>query len=98
MTGVEADALARDALNAAGLGEYYIHGTGHGVGLQIHEGPHLSKHAPPEEILPVGSVVTIEPGVYITGWSGVRIEDCVLLTEDGCEVLTRSPKRLVIQE
>jgi Xaa-Pro aminopeptidase len=98
LTGVEADALARDALDAAGLGEYYVHGTGHGVGLQVHEHPHLSKYAPPEEILPVGSVVTIEPGVYIPGWSGARVEDCVLLTEDGCEVLTRSPKTLVIQE
>ena len=98
MTGVEADALARNALDAAGLGEYYIHGTGHGVGLQIHEGPRLSKHAPADEVLPAGSVVTIEPGVYIPGWSGLRIEDCVLLTEGGCEVLTQSPKKLVIQE
>jgi Xaa-Pro aminopeptidase len=98
MTGAEADALARDALEAAGLGEYYVHGTGHGVGLQIHEGPHLSKHGPADEILPVGAVVTIEPGVYIPGWSGARVEDCVLLTPKGCEVLTQSPKKLVIQE
>jgi Xaa-Pro aminopeptidase len=98
MTGVEADALARNALDAAGLGEYYIHATGHGVGLQIHEGPRLSKQAAADEILPAGSVVTIEPGVYIPGWSGLRIEDCVLLTENGGEVLTQSPKKLVIQE
>jgi Xaa-Pro aminopeptidase len=98
MTGIEADALARSTLEAAGLGEYYVHGTGHGVGLQIHESPHLSRHAPDGEILPAGSVVTIEPGVYLPGWSGARLEDCVLLTEDGCEVLTRAPKKLVIQE
>lgn len=98
MTGIEADALARNALEAAGLGEYYVHGTGHGVGLQIHEGPRLSQHAPQDERLPAGSVVTVEPGVYIPGWSGLRIEDCVLVTENGCEVLTQSPKRLVIQE
>src|SRR2546421_12167507 len=98
MTGKEADALARDVLEAAGLGEYYIHSTGHGVGLQIHEAPSLSKRAPDDMIVPAGSVVTVEPGVYIPGWTGLRIEDCVLVTENGCEVLTQSPKNLVIQE
>jgi len=98
ITSKEADALARDVLEAAGLGEYYIHSTGHGVGLQIHEAPTLSKRAPDDMILPAGSVVTVEPGVYIPGWTGLRIEDCVLVTENGCEVLTQSPKNLVIQE
>ncbi len=98
MTGIEADKLARDVLEAAGLGEYYVHSTGHGVGLQVHEGPDLSQRAPEDKKLPAGAVVTIEPGVYIPGWSGARMEDCVLLTENGCEVLTQSPKRLVIQE
>jgi Xaa-Pro aminopeptidase len=97
MTGKEADALARDVLEAAGLGEYYVHGTGHGVGLQIHEGPSLSPHNEEEEVLLAGSVVTVEPGVYIPGWSGARIEDCVLVTEHGCEVLTQSPTDLVIE-
>jgi len=97
MTGKEADALARDVLEAAGLGEYYVHGTGHGVGLQIHEGPLLSQRSTEEVVLPAGSVVTVEPGVYIAGWSGVRIEDCVLVTEHGCEVLTQSPTDLVIE-
>lgn len=97
MTGKEADALARDVLEAAGLGEYYVHGTGHGVGLQIHEGPTLSQRNTEEVVLPAGSVVTVEPGVYIAGWSGVRIEDCVLVTERGCEVLTQSPTDLVIE-
>jgi len=98
ITSKEADALARDVLEVAGLGEYYIHSTGHGVGLQIHEAPTLSKRAPDDMILPAGSVVTVEPGVYIPGWTGLRIEDCVLVTENGCEVLTQSPKNLVIQE
>ena len=98
ITSKEADALARDVLEAAGLGEYYIHSTGHGVGLQIHEAPTLSKRAPDDMILPAGSVVTVEPGVYIPGWTGLRIEDCILVTENGCEVLTQSPKNLVIQE
>src|SRR5437660_5935645 len=68
MTGKEADALARDVLEAAGLGEYYIHSTGHGVGLQIHEGPTLSKRAPDDMIPPPASVVTVEPGAYIPCW------------------------------
>ncbi len=92
-----ADALARDALAQAGLGEYYIHSTGHGVGLQIHEAPGLSQRAADEAVLPAGCVVTVEPGVYIPGWTGTRVEDCVLIKEDGVEVLTQSPTDLVIQ-
>ena len=97
ITGKEADALARDVLEAAGLGEYYVHSTGHGVGLQIHEGPSLSQHNIDEQPLQPGMVVTVEPGVYIPGWSGARIEDCVLVTEHGSEVLTQSPTQLVIE-
>lgn len=92
-----ADALARNALDAAGLAKYYIHGTGHGVGLQIHEGPNLSLRSPSDMILQVGNVVTVEPGVYIPGWSGARVEDCVLIKENGVEVLTQSPTELVLQ-
>lgn len=97
ISGFAADALARDVLDGVGLAQYYVHSTGHGVGLQIHEGPNLSQRAPKDMPLLAGSVVTVEPGVYIDGWSGTRVEDCVLLKEDGVEVLTQSPTELVIQ-
>jgi Xaa-Pro aminopeptidase len=97
ISGKAADALARDVLAAHDLGDYYVHSTGHGIGLQIHEGPSLSQRAPESMILPAGSVVTVEPGVYIPGWSGLRIEDSGVVTENGFEVLTQSPTQLVIQ-
>ncbi len=97
IAGQAADALARNALDMAGLAEYYVHSTGHGVGLQVHESPGLSPRSPEDAVLPAGSVVTVEPGVYIPGWSGVRVEDCVLVKENGCEVLTQSPTDLVVQ-
>jgi len=96
MQGKAADALARDVLEEAGLADYYIHSTGHGVGLQIHEGPGLSQRSPDDALLPVGTVVTVEPGVYIPDWTGTRVEDCVLITEHGCEVLTQSSTELVL--
>lgn len=97
ISGQEADQLAREVLVAHDLGDYYIHSTGHGIGLQIHEGPNLSSHAPADMLLPAGSVVTVEPGVYIPGWSGLRIEDSGVVTEDGFTVLTQAPTQLVIQ-
>jgi len=97
ISGKAADALACNALERVNLQEYYVHSTGHGVGLQVHEGPNLSARAPEDVMLPPGAVVTVEPGVYIPGWTGVRVEDCVLLKEDGVEVLTQSPTDLVIQ-
>ncbi|HEU5375067.1 MAG TPA: aminopeptidase P family protein [Ktedonobacteraceae bacterium] len=97
ISGQAADALARDVLASHDLAEYYIHSTGHGIGLQIHEGPSLSQRAPEGMVLPAGSVVTVEPGVYIPGWSGLRIEDSGVVTADGFDILTQSPTQLVVQ-
>lgn len=89
------DAAARDIIDAAGYGAYFGHSTGHGVGVEIHEAPNLSPSAS-EECLKVGSVVTVEPGIYLPGRFGVRIEDMALITPDGCEDLTASPKELLV--
>ena len=91
MTGREADALARSVIEEAGYGEHFGHGLGHGVGLAVHEKPRLSKLSE-EEVLQPGMVVTIEPGIYLPGWGGVRIEDMVVVGEDGVEVLTQASK------
>ncbi|MEP7382119.1 MAG: Xaa-Pro peptidase family protein [Gemmatimonadota bacterium] len=93
MRGRDADALARDTLEARGLGALFGHGLGHGIGLQVHEAPRLSRLA--EEVLPAGSVVTIEPGVYVPEWGGVRIEDDVHLGADGTELLTDFTRELL---
>ncbi len=90
----EVDRIARSHIANAGLGKYFSHGTGHGVGLDVHEAPRLFTKA--EGYLEKGMVVTIEPGVYIPDQWGVRIEDMVLVKEDGCEVLTKIPKDLRI--
>ncbi len=93
--GQEADALARTVIEQAGYGEYYVHGTGHGVGLEIHESPRMSRFNA-DAPLCAGAVVTIEPGIYIPGWGGVRIEDMGVITPTGVDILTRSPKELVV--
>ena len=92
----DADAAARDIITAAGYGDRFGHGTGHGVGVQIHEQPRLSPAAPADMKLAVGHLVTVEPGIYIPGEGGVRIEDMAVITPNGCENLTKSPKELII--
>ena len=89
----EVDRVARKSLQKSGLAKYFTHSTGHGVGLEIHEAPRVA--AGQTEILQPGMVITIEPGVYVPGKWGVRIEDMVVVTECGCEVLTPTSKELV---
>ena len=91
-TGREVDAVARAIIDEAGHAEHFGHGLGHGVGLEVHEGPRLSKQG--EDALGAGMVVTVEPGVYVPGAVGVRIEDLVIVTEDGGEVVSSLPKEL----
>ncbi|USG63660.1 Xaa-Pro peptidase family protein [Brevibacillus ruminantium] len=94
ISGKEADAVTRDIISAAGYGEAYGHSAGHGLGMDVHELPNLSTVSP--FILEPGMVVTMEPGIYLSGIGGVRIEDDVLITADGHEVLTQSTKELLI--
>lgn len=95
-TGVEVDAAAREHIAAGGYGEAFGHGLGHGVGLQIHEGPRLSPLAG-DRPLQAGNVVTLEPGIYLPGRFGVRIEDIALVQPDGCEILTGVRKPTVVE-
>lgn len=94
LTGIQADAIARDYLTEKGYGEAFGHSLGHGIGLEVHEGPGLSKRS--NMVLEPGMAVTIEPGVYVPGVGGVRIEDDILITESGNELLTHSTKELII--
>jgi Xaa-Pro aminopeptidase len=90
----DVDRASRDVIEAAGWGDEFSHGTGHGVGLEIHEAPHVGRVS--TATLLAGSVITIEPGVYLPGLGGVRTEDTVLVDAGGCRALTRYPKSLAI--
>lgn len=91
--GCEVDAVARDRIREAGYGDYFGHGLGHSVGLMIHETPCFSPKD--QSILKSGMVITVEPGIYVPDFGGVRIEDVVVVTEDGCQNITHSPKELI---
>jgi len=95
ITGRSADRLARDVIEEGGYGTEFGHSLGHGIGLEVHENPRLS-HTGETKKLPVGSVVTIEPGIYIHDWGGIRIEDLVVVTETGIELLSHCPKNPIV--
>ena len=94
VTGKEVDMAARNVITEAGYGEYFGHGYGHSLGLEIHEAPNCNVRN--EEPLPLHAVCSAEPGIYLPGKFGVRIEDVVVFEEDGCRILTKSPKELLI--
>ena len=90
----DVDSACRDYIEDQGFGEYFIHGTGHGIGLEIHTWPRFSQLS--EEVLKKNNVMTIEPGIYFSGWGGIRIEDDVIIHEDNCEVMNTTTKELMI--
>jgi Xaa-Pro aminopeptidase len=94
VTADSVDAAARKVLKKHGLAQYFSHSTGHGLGLEIHEAPRLASAQ--SQVLQPGMVITIEPGAYVPGKQGVRIEDVVVVTATGCEVLTPTDKELII--
>jgi Xaa-Pro aminopeptidase len=92
VNGEEVDKVAREVIEKAGHGDRFGHGLGHGVGLEVHEGPRLAQRS--DDLLAPGEVVTVEPGVYLAGKLGVRSEDLVVVTEDGLRNLSSLPKEL----
>ena len=93
-TGVDVDAASRTAIAAAGMAEHYGHGLGHGVGVEVHEAPALRPES--TDVLAARNVVSVEPGLYVPGVGGCRIEDLVVVTESGCEILTSYSKEMVV--
>ncbi len=89
------DAAARQVLESEGLGAAFVHGTGHGLGLEVHEAPRVSRLSPPEEVLEAGMVCTVEPGAYVPGLGGARLEDDVVVTDKGAEQLTTASRDLI---
>ena len=94
VTGAAVDGAARKVIDDAGYGEYFTHSFGHGVGVEIHEQPTASPGF--DRPLPAGAVISAEPGIYLPGKFGVRIEDVVILREGGCENITMAPKKLLV--
>jgi Xaa-Pro aminopeptidase len=94
LTGVEGDALSRDVIRDAGYGDAFGHSLGHGIGLNVHEPPRVSPMG--REVLLAGMLTSVEPGIYLPGWGGVRIEDLVVVEEGGVRNLTRAPKQMII--
>lgn len=94
VTGSEVDRAARQAIQQAGYGSFFSHSFGHSLGLEIHESPNAS---PSEQtVFPAGAVISAEPGIYLPGHFGVRIEDVLVLREGGCEDITQAPKNLIV--
>lgn len=94
VTGGELDQIGRELLTDRGFGDAFIHGTGHGIGLDIHEGPNIGRHWP--DVMAANEVITVEPGVYFANEGGLRIEDDILVTTTGHEILTTAPRNLII--
>jgi len=94
ITAAAVDRAARKVLDRYGMGELFVHSTGHGLGLEIHEVPRLGRKD--KTRLEAGMAITIEPGAYVEGFGGVRIEDTVLVTPGGCEILTPTPKEFLV--
>ena len=90
----EVDAISRNIISERGYGQYFNHGTGHGLGLEIHTQPRISKLS--DQVLQINNVVTVEPGIYLPGWGGVRIEDDIIIEENRCEVLNTTTRELVV--
>ncbi len=96
MKALELDAVCRKVIDDAGYGDAFTHSTGHGLGIEVHEYPPVAQRSPEEVVLTPGMIVTIEPGIYLPNKFGVRIEDDVLIEENGCRELTSASRKLIV--